>query len=994
MKRLSILFAFLVLTGAMLYAQGVQITGTVTGAEDGAALPGVSVVVKGTTIGTVTDFEGNYSLMVPESATTLLFSFVGLETQVVEIGSSTVIDVQLTVDAVKMDEVVVIGYGTSTREANTGAVTVIDNELLQDVPEVSFEKMLAGKAAGVQVTSQTGQPGGSSQVRIRGNSSINAGKQPLYVVDGIPIMDDTYDNNWAFTNTGNALAMINPGDIESISILKDAAAASVYGSRAANGVILITTKSGSEGQSRVNVRATYGVTSLANDNDYRQMTGEELVGFMQEGVRNLGLDPNDPSNGSYYVPTSLLDGDLYNWMDEVTRYGSIQEIELSVTGGNEKTNHYTSALYSNTEGVFYGVDYKKYQIRSNITHKITDKLSMGVRLNAFHGESNDVSMQSLYYVNPMWGGMNILPWTPPKNDDGTWNLDIPENANSNPRATADHDDQFENENRLQGSMFVEYEPIAGLKFKSNNAAEYTDAEGRRYWSPDADFAGNATLQTTRTKYAQLTSSNTVSYNKYVSDHNIGVLAGFEALYHMHNVYYISSQDVDPAIPFPNTGVSDTDEGNYFETMYSMASFFGILDYNYASRYYLRASIRTDGSSRFGENNRWGTFYSVGASWNVHNESFFENVNAVNLLKLRLSYGVNGNDRIGNYEHWGIYGPEQYNATGAMAPEQPANPDLTWETNTAYNVGVDFGILRRVSGTIEYYYRRTSDMLLDVPLSRTSGFTSLYQNIGILDNQGIEGLINVNILTGTLKWDVGLNMAHNKSKIVDLGPDEQINYSVSNSIQHKVGSQLYMYNLYDYAGVNPVNGMALWRTEEGALTEDRAQAQRIHMGSPEPTLIGGLNTNLSWKGISLMATFEFKTGHQVLIKENRYLNGDGFNWGNNHGYTNLDYWKAPGDITSNPKPLADNTTNSNDFQNPRYMYSGDYLRIKNITLSYMLPQQWTRQIKIEKVRIYGSAVNAWTFHDVDWFDPERGVDGMGYGIYPMTKSFVVGLDVTF
>ena len=995
MKRLSILFVFLVFTGAMLFAQGVQITGTVTGAEDGAALPGVSVIVKGTTIGTVTDFEGNYALTAPESATILVFSFVGMEKQEIEIGSSTTIDVQLTVDAIKMDEVVVIGYGTSTREANTGAVTVIDDELLQDVPEVSFEKMLVGKAAGVEVTAQTGQPGGSSQVRIRGNSSINAGKQPLYVVDGIPIMDDTYDNDWAFTNTGNALAMINPGDIESISILKDAAAASVYGSRAANGVVLITTKSGAAGKSKVNVRATYGVTSLANDNNYRQMTGEELVGFMQDAVRNIGLDPLDPSNGSYYVPNTLLDQPLYNWMEEVTRYGSIQEIEASITGGNEKTSHYTSALYSNTEGVFYGVDYKKYQIRSNITHKVNDKLSMGVRLNAFHAESNDVAMQSLYYVNPMWGGLNILPWTPPKNEDGSWNLDIPENSDSNPRATADHDDQYEIENRLQGSMFLEYEPIAGLKFKTNNSVEYTDAEGRRYWSPEANSPSLAhILQTTRTKYAQVTSSNTASYSKYINDHNISVLAGFESLYHMHNVYYIYTPGTDPAIPFPNTGVSDTDEGNYFETMYTMASFFGILDYNYAARYYLRASIRTDGSSRFGENNRWGNFYSVGVSWNIHNESFFENVNAVNLLKLRLSYGVNGNDRIGNYEHWGIYGPEQYNGTGAMAPEQPANPDLTWETNTAYNVGLDFGLLRRVSGSVEYYYRRTSDMLLDVPLSRTSGFLSLYQNIGVLDNQGIEGIVNVDVLTGELKWDVGVNLAHNKSKIVDLGPDEQINYSVSSSIQHKVGEQLYMYNLYDYAGVNPVNGMALWRTEDGELTEDQAQAQRILMGSPEPTLIGGLNTSLSWKGISLMATLEFKMGHQVLLKGNRYLNGDGFNWGNNHAYTNLDYWKEPGDITRNPKPMADNTTNSNEFNNPRWMYDGDYLRIKNITLSYTLPQKWTRQIKIDALRVYGSAVNAWTFHDVDWFDPERGIDGMGYGIYPMTKSFVVGLDVTF
>ena len=338
MKRLLALFAFLVCAGIMLYSQGVQITGTVTDAENGEALPGVSVVVRGTTIGTVTDFEGNYTISVPNAEALLVFSFVGMETQTFTVGTATTIDVQLAVDAIKMDEVVVIGYGTSTREANTGAVTIIDDEVLQDVPELSFDKMLAGKAAGVQVTTTSGQPGASSQIRIRGTSSLNAGNEPLYVVDGIPIMqgDQTY-----FTNTGNALAMINPSDIESITILKDAAAASVYGSRAANGVILITTKSGKQGTSTVNLRATYGVTSLANDNDFRQMTGQELVGFMQDASRNAGYDPLDPSSGTYYVPNSLLDQELYNWMDEVSRYGSIQEYELGVTGGNEKTSFYT-----------------------------------------------------------------------------------------------------------------------------------------------------------------------------------------------------------------------------------------------------------------------------------------------------------------------------------------------------------------------------------------------------------------------------------------------------------------------------------------------------------------------------------------------------------------------------------------------------------------------------------------------------------------------------
>jgi len=987
MKRLLVLFAFLVSASVMLYSQGVQITGTVTDADNGEALPGVSVVVRGTTIGAVTDFEGNYIISVPDANTLLVFSFVGMESQTFTVGASTTIDVLMTVDAIKMDEVVVIGYGTSTREANTGAVTILDEESLQDIPELSFDKMLAGKAAGVQVTATSGQPGASSQIRIRGTSSLNAGNEPLYVVDGIPIMqgDQTY-----FTNTGNALAMINPSDIESITILKDAAAASVYGSRAANGVILITTKSGKPGKSTVNLRATYGVTSLANDNNFRTMTGQELVGFMQDASRNAGYDPLDPSAGTYYVPNSLLDGELTNWMDLNTRYGNIQEYELGVTGGNEKTSHYTSGLYSRTEGVFYGVDYTKYQLRSNLTHRVSDKLNIGIRLNAFHSESNDVPMQSLYYANPMWGGLNILPWTLPKNEDGTWSTDIPENLNINPRAIAHYEDRWEKQNRLQGNLFLEYEPIPGLKFKTNNGVEYTDGEGRQYWDPYTNF-GDATLFTSRTKFGQLTSSNTVSYNKYINNHDISVLGGAELLSNVRNSYFIYSPDVDPAIPYPNTGVSDSDEGDYFETQYTMASFFGILDYNYASKYYFRASFRTDGSSRFGENNRWGNFYAFGASWNLHNEAFMESIGSINLLKLRASYGVNGNDRIGNYEHWGIYGPSQYNGLGGMIPNQPANPDLTWETNTSYNIGLDFGFMKRFSGSLEYYFRQTTDMLLDVPLSRTSGFTSLRQNIGILDNQGVEAMLNIDILTGTVHWDFGFNIAANRSKIVDLGTEEQI---IASSIIYKVGEPLYSYYLYQYAGVNPVNGLALWKNDDGEISENFSDATKKIYGSPEPKFIGGFNTNVGWKGISFSANFEFKTGNHVLLKENRYINSDGYSWNNNQAYTNLDYWKQPGDITNNPKPIANNTTNSSTFHNPRWMMDGDYLRIKNITLSYTLPADWTRKAKIESLRIYGSAVNLWTFHGVDFYDPERGIDGMGYAIYPISKSFVIGLDLTF
>jgi TonB-linked SusC/RagA family outer membrane protein len=986
MKKIALLlclaFSWLTLMGQT------RVTGTVTSADTGESLPGVTVLVVGTSVGTVTDLDGKYSINVPEGGEQLEFSFVGLRTQQINIGTSTSIDVVMEVDAVNMDEVLVIGYGTSTKEANTGAVSVLRDDEIGDVPETSFDKMLAGKVAGMMVTSTSGQPGASTEIRLRGTSSLNAGNEPLYVIDGIPVMEGDQST---YTMSGNALSSINPNDIESISVLKDAAAASIYGSRAANGVIIITTKSGKAGESKVNFRASYGVTSLANDNDYGIMTPEQLVEYMRAAVVNAGMDPDDPRNGDYYVPNSILAKPMNNWMKAATKYGKINNYELSVSGGSEKTSHYTSALYSNTEGVFPNYNYAKYQLRSNIDHDISASLRMGVKVNLMRSESNDMEMQGLSYSNPLFGGMLILPWTPIYNEDGTYNLDVPENGNTNPLANGAHDDQWENQNRVYGMAYVEWEPVAGLKFKTNNGVEFTDTEGRRYWSPEAAYDGSAILQTDNKMYMQVTTSNTVSYAKYVNDHNFSLLGGFEAIDNTYNQHSLWNPDVDPNIPFPNTGTTEDDDADYEESRYTMASFFGLFDYSYDSRYYLRASLRTDGSSKFGENNRWGTFYSVGLSWNMHREAFLENVDLIDALKLRASYGVNGNDRIGDYEQWGVYGPVSYNSTTGMAPAQPSNPDLTWEVNSSYNIGVDFGLFRRFTGTVEVYDRLTSSMLLEVPLSRTSGFTDLRQNIGELRNRGIEGAFNATILSGSVKWNAGLTIAHNKSEILSLGGQEQI---INDRMIHKVGESLYSFYLRDWAGVDPVSGNALWYNDAGQLTTLNSNARRGVAGSPEPDLIGGFNTDLSWNGFRLDLNFEFKTGNEILIEELRYLMGDGWSWNMNQVNTLLDYWKEPGDIALNPKPIAGNSTNSNSFASARWMYPGDFLRMKNVTISYTIPEAVSSKMNMERLRIYGSAVNAYTWHRAPFWDPERGVEGQGFGIYPMTKSFVVGLDLTF
>ncbi|HPK85896.1 MAG TPA: SusC/RagA family TonB-linked outer membrane protein, partial [Bacteroidales bacterium] len=688
MKRL--LSVFFLLCGLLLTsaAQQKTVTGMVTSSEDNLGIPGVTVLIKGTTIGVVTDVDGNYSIQASPGQI-LVFRFTGQKTQEVTVGAANTIDIVMQPDLLNLEEVVVVAYGVQKREASTGSVGEVKSSEIQNVPETSIEKMLSGKVAGVQVTATSGQPGANTQIRIRGISSINAGSEPLYVIDGIPVMSG--DQSF-FTNTGNALASLNPNDVESMTILKDAAASSIYGSRAANGVILITTKSGKAGAAKMNFRASYGVEQIANDNGYRPLTAEEYLTFQRTAVINAGGNPDDPSNSKYYFPNSLLDGPITDWMKELTRTGSIYSAELSAQGGSDRTQHFFSGLYDKHEGIVYGSDFTKFSIRSNVDHQLNKKLKLGVRFNGAYSVANDVPMQAMYYVNPLFAMMMIKPFTPIRNDDGTYNLIIPENANANPRATAEYDPQWEKQYRLNTNGFLEYQIIKGLTAKTANSIELTDGEGVRYWSPEANYGETlGYLQTSRTKYVLLTTSNTLNFDKEFGSHNLSIVGGQEASKFDYNEYYIVSPNVDPNIPFPNTATSDDDDADYYETAYTIMSFFGVARYNYDNKYYLQASLRTDGSSRFGSKNRWGTFWSVGASWNIHKEHFMDNVEFINMLKLRGSYGISGNFNIGNYAQYGLYGAGQYNGNSVMVPTQPSNPDIGWENNTGYNAGLDFAL---------------------------------------------------------------------------------------------------------------------------------------------------------------------------------------------------------------------------------------------------------------------------------------------------------------
>ncbi len=1001
MKKIKLFFtAILVLvTAGLAYAQSLTVTGTVSDAATGEAIPFASIRVNGTMIGAATGVDGTYTINVPSSNSVLVFSFVGYKTAEVPVNGQLVVNCALAPDATALDDVVVVAYGSAKKEAVTGSVTSVKGETLASAPVTSVDKALSGKLAGVQITQSSGQPGAASQIRIRGNSSINASNTPLWVVDGIPIVSG---GTGEMTNTSNGVATINPNDIESITVLKDAAAAAVYGSRAANGVILVTTKSGKAGKAQFDARAKYGVSWLQSDSGFRMMNGAELLGYQRDAAINAGHDPDNPKS-TYYLPMSLLTGELTNWMNHFTRPGTLQEYEVSARGGNNKGTYFSSISYHKNEGVFYGIDYSRFQARVNADYKLLNNLESGVRVNVSYTDQNDVPMQSLYYSNGSWAGLTLLPWIPKYDENGNHNVNIPSNSYQNPRATAEYDDQWSKSYKFNGTMFLRWEPVKHLVIETRNSAEVAFTQDRRYWNPLArGNASSPTLQTTKSQYTNFTTSNTINYsNVFGGYHSLRVLAGQEATAYKYEYSYVYAPGVDAEIPYQNTAPQANVESEVGFSNDTMLSFFGIADYNYDNRYFLQATLREDGSSLFGAKNKWGLFWSASGSWNISNEKWMDNANWLDLLKIRASYGLNGNNGIAAYRAYGVYATAQNNGGVGMLPSRPSNEYLSWEKNSTWNVGLDFGVLgNRIRGSVDVYERVTKDMLLDVKVPQTTGFSTNFMNAGSMKNTGIEFQFDADIIsTADMLWTVGFNIAHNKTKILDLAVDPDANgiqkIEAGSFMHYVVGKSMYSFYLPDYYGVNPSNGDALWVTEEGTLTNKYSQARRYYAGSPEPKLIGGFNTTFAWKGLQLSAFFEFKTGNYVcILNEHSYLNSDGTQMQMNQMATSLNYWKKPGDTGVNPRPIAGNSTSSATALSDRWLERGDYLRIKDVTLSYSLPQTALDKIHVKGLRFFVSGLNLYCFNDVNFWDPEMGVTGTGAGIYPLTKSFVGGVELSF
>ncbi|MCB9082181.1 MAG: TonB-dependent receptor [Lewinellaceae bacterium] len=1004
---LSVLLSCL---SATAFAQ-FTVRGTVT-SDEGEALIGATVIVKGTSTGTVTDIDGSFSIQVPGQQGVLEISYTGYESKSYNVSpSNNNIAASLSVSSSVLSEVVVVGYGETRREAITGSVTSLRSDKLEQVPLASVEQTLQGNIAGLQAVTGNGQPGANVQVRIRGIGSISASSEPLYVIDGIPVTagDITRSNT-----TANTMASLNPNDIESVTVLKDAAATSIYGSRGSNGVILITTKSGRAGKPKIDVRTQTGwnTWAISEDRRLKPLTSQQYTEMYLEGWMNRGETLTraiQRFNGHYPGAVTFgANGEIQqinvesNWIDAISRTGANQSYDVSVSGGNNTVTYFASGSYFSQDApvIYSGLD--RYSSRLNLAVTPSEKFKITNNLTVSYLDQFGMSDGS-FWANPLYTGYFLAPTIPIYDDQGRFYGDHQSffMGGNNPVGSLSGDDERKfNQTRIMDNLSAEYEILKGLKFRSAWAFDLINVQEFFYRNPRYGDGRNNGGFATETAINELNwiGTQTLNYNTtFAEKHGFGALVGYEAQKNRRKGVVASGEGYpDPTLrtlasaATPTTASSDLTE-------YSFESIFARLDYNFDSRYFLSGSIRNDGSSRFGVNNRFGTFWSVGGSWRISREDFFQNIKGIDELKLRASYGTNGNAGIGNYEHWKLFGfGSDYDGVPGGAPSNVGNPNLTWESTTAFNVGLDFGLFRNISGTIEYFTRESDNLLLDRPISATTGFTDLTQNFGAMRNSGIELTLNADIINkSNFTWSLGGNITFLKNEITRL--DEDI---IDGTKIRRQGYDFQSYYLFEWAGVDAQTGTPRWYTDEtkSELTGNVNEIERFISGrSATPDFFGGFNTSVSFKNaITLDAQFVYSFGFYLYDTEARFLQGDGSLTPRSQTNLVLDRWKQPGDVTDVPYFRWGGNNNSNLANMTRWLKDGSHIRLRNLTLAYNLPTSLLEKGKLRSARIYlrGTNLFTWTKDKTLYMDPEAAINGLVSSPVPNLKNISVGLDIGF
>ena len=994
MKRLLLLTTCM-FSVMILFAQRV-ITGKVTD-QNGNPVSNASVTIKETGNGVSTDANGNFSIRADQDAKTLVISFIGQASQEIAISNQSSYVISLSPESKKLDEVVVVAYGTQVKRKITGAITNVSGEELENKPFTSFDQMLQGKVPGLQSVSANGQPGAAQTVRIRGLSSVTGNNDPLYVVDGIPVTSGDVSRN---STTSNALAGINPNDIESISVLKDAAATAIYGSRAAAGVILITTKKGKAGKTKIKADVERGVGKVAYQGSLsKPLSRDEYYSLTREGLINAGASQAQTDN----ILDAIGINRPYNedWLDLVTRDAGFTNLNFSASGGDQRTSFYTSVGYTEQEAPVIGSDFKRYSGNINLRHKASEKFSFGVNILASYTQQNSPTSSGAFR-NPVLSAYFLLPTQNAYNDDGTVNFDRAVfNQAYNPLAIIQYDRGLFNNIKTISTINAEYNILKNLKLSTKFGIDYIGIEEEQYLNPffgDARTrAGDINILTTR--IANWVWTNLLEYHHdYLKSKDLGM--DFKVGYESQRSKQFNTDATGSGLPFttllqlpaPSTPTSAFGARADF----SQTALFSIVQFNYKN-VSLSGSFRRDGSSRFGPENRYGNFWSTGAAWNIDRESFFQNIEIFDALKLRASYGLSGDNRgVTPYEWRGTYAfGSSYNQLPGSGPNTVGNPLLTWELSKQFDVGIDFSMFKnRLGGTIEWYKKKSEDLLFDVPLSRTTGFNPAKDNIGKMENKGWEIALNgVPVHTKNFTWDVNFNISLNRNKVTELPGGNDIR--VGNQIR-RVGENVSSFFTRLWAGVNPDDGSPLWYVDANKdQTTSVLPSFRDIIGQAMPKGFGSFGTTLSYKGLSLNAQFNYQYGHMVYDNWGFIMWSDGAFPTLNKIKKQLRRWQNPGDITDVPIYIYGNNNNSN-AESSRWYYKGDFIRLRDLTLSYQLPASATSKAKMSNVSFYLRGTNLWTkaFDKDITFDPEQGFNGTNDLQVLIQKNIAFGVTIGF
>ncbi len=998
MKRLVTLsFVLFFAFCTAVYAQDKRVSGRVVSSDDGTTLPGVSVVVKGTTIGTQTDIDGNFSLSVPANATTLVFTAVGFVSQEQNIGTRTVFNVRLVSDAVSLSEVTVTGYGVPQKRDIGAASSRVDGKQIENLPLQSFDRALQGRAAGVQVTSQSGQPGGAINVRIRGIGSISAGNTPLYIVDGVQVTPGGVSTQ----SSSNALASINPNDIESMEILKDAAASSIYGAAAANGVVLITTKRGAAGKTKVNFSSQVGINQ--NFQRYDIMNASQFARLKFTAFENRGLntalavaeygDPNNPN-----LPTT-------DWVDLITQNGITQLYDLSLSGGDEKTTFFISGSYNNQEGQFIQSFFKRGTVRLNLGHKISEKFQVNTNIS-FNASRRFGTIADGNFVNGIQQAYLTRPDIPAFQPDGTFT--------QSPKIAAGYNIVQGIMEEVRTSNAIQSVSNLSLSYKITNNLTLTGFVGVDFLDNRDDnqrpasipvFAGSGGTSLVRNDRSLDVNTNlTANYNKtFGTRHNLNILAGAE----FKEQEFESASATGSGFPNPLfrslSNSSPLAVAGFF-TGYKRAGVFGQVKYDLDNKYYLTGTLRYDGSSRFGANQQYGLFGGGSATWRIKQENFLQNFTKLSDLKLRVSYGVVGNDQIGDFASRALFGAGgSYLNQNGIRPSQLGNADLTWEEAATTNLGLDYGFFdNRITGSIDVYRRINSKLLLNNPLPGDSGFGGISQNVGKVQNQGIELQINtVNLDTRFgLKWNTSFNITAQENKVLELTSG---NNKIGETIV--VGRPLDLIFTNRWAGVNPADGRPMWFDANGNYTYNLVAADASVQGNRLPKFFGGFNNTISFKGLTLDVLFQYQYGNKAFSVDNQIFDFGGFTANTNQFAYILDrMWTTPGQITDVPRPLHEiaHANNANGFASSlqtgstRYLFDASYIRLKNATLSYSLPTSLVNRIGggLRSIAFSVTGFNLLTFTKYPGLDPEVPIGFNQLGNNPQARTILGGIQIGF